>query len=404
MKKNIQNNGGLWTKNFIIINVINLLIFFSFQMLLPTLPIYVKKLGGTNSVIGLVTGIFVVSSVIIRPISGLLLDKLGRKKVFLVGLFVFIVSVFSYSLLPFISVILIIRFIHGFGWGAVSTASSTIASDNIPKERFGEGMGYFSLTSSLAMAIAPVIGLSLISKYSFNVLFYVSTILAVLGFITTFKLKYKKIENKEQSKIKGSLYEKSSITPSIIVFFMAVTYGALTSFLPLYAAEKGIQNIGMFFTVYAAALFISRPFFGKIIDKLGFDYTIIPGLICIIVAMGLLSKASNMHMFLITAFIYGIGFGATQSSLQTMSMAGVPSARLGAANATFLTAFDCGIGLGSIILGLVSSNVGYSEMYLWAATSAVIAFILYFIIGRKRVTIVADEDGESHLNLSEKII
>lgn len=383
MEKNVKNNGGLWTKNFIIINAINLLIFFSFQMLLPTLPIYVKKLGGTNSVIGLVTGIFVVSSVIIRPISGLLLDKLGRKKVFLVGLLVFILSVFSYSLLPFISVILIIRFIHGFGWGAVSTASSTIASDNIPKERFGEGMGYFSLTSSLAMAIAPVIGLSLISKYSFNVLFYVSTILAVLGFITTFKLKYKKIENKEQSKIKGSLYEKSSIYPSIIIFFVTVTYGALTSFLPLYAAEKGIQNIGMFFTVYAAALFISRPLFGKVIDKLGFDYTIIPGLICIIVAMGLLSKASNMHMFLITAFIYGIGFGATQSSLQTMSIAGVPSERLGAANATFLTAFDCGIGLGSIILGVVSSNVGYSEMYLWAATSAVIAFILYFVIGRK---------------------
>lgn len=383
MKKNVQNNGGLWTKNFIIINVINLLIFFSFQMLLPTLPIYVKKLGGTNSVIGLVTGIFVVSSVIIRPISGLLLDKLGRKKVFLVGLLVFILSVFSYSLLPFISVILIIRFVHGFGWGAVSTASSTIASDNIPKERFGEGMGYFSLTSSLAMAIAPVIGLSLISKYSFNVLFYVSTILAVLGLITTFKLKYKKIENKEQSKIKGSLYEKSSIYPSIIIFFVTVTYGALTSFLPLYAAEKGIQNIGMFFTVYAAALFISRPLFGKVIDKLGFDYTIIPGLICIIVAMVLLSNASNMHMFLITAFIYGIGFGATQSSLQTMSIAGVPSERLGAANATFLTAFDCGIGLGSIILGVVSSNIGYAEMYLWAGAAAVIAFILYFAIGRK---------------------
>lgn len=383
MEKNVQNNGGLWTKNFIIINVINLLIFFSFQMLLPTLPIYVKKLGGTNSVIGLVTGIFVVSSVIIRPISGLLLDKLGRKKVFLVGLLVFILSVFSYSLLPFISVILIIRFIHGFGWGAVSTASSTIASDNIPKERFGEGMGYFSLTSSLAMAIAPVIGLSLISKYSFNVLFYVSTILAVLGLITTFKLKYKKIENKEQSKIKGSLYEKSSIYPSIIIFFVTVTYGALTSFLPLYAAEKGIQNIGMFFTVYAAALFISRPLFGKVIDKLGFDYTIIPGLICIIVAMVLLSNASNMHMFLITAFIYGIGFGATQSSLQTMSIAGVPSERLGAANATFLTAFDCGIGLGSIILGVVSSNIGYAEMYLWAGAAAVIAFILYFAIGRK---------------------
>lgn len=384
MEKITQTDKGLWTKNFIIINVINLLIFFGFQMLLPTLPIYAKKLGGTNSIIGLVTGAFVVSSVIIRPISGLLLDKLGRQKVFLVGSFIFIVSVFSYSFVPFISAILIIRFIHGFGWGAVSTASNTIASDNIPKNRFGEGMGYFSLTSSLAMAVAPTIGLFVMSKYNFQVLFSISTILAVLSVIVAFKLDYKKIDNKEQTKIKASLYEKLSITPSIIVFFVTITYGALTSFLPLYAAQKGIENIGIFFTVYAISLFISRPVFGKIIDKSGFDYAIIPGLIFIIISMALLSQSSNITMFLITAFIYGIGFGATQSSLQTMAVTGVSPSRLGAANATFFTAFDCGVGLGAVILGIISSNVGYAEMYLWASGSAIIAFILYFIIGRQR--------------------
>lgn len=379
-----QNKETLWTKNFMIINMINLFIFFSFQMLLPTLPIYIKELGGSNSVIGLVTGIFVVSSVIIRPISGLLLDKLGRQKVFVIGLIIFILSVLSYSIFSVISVILFIRFIHGFGWGAVSTGSSTIATDNIPKKRFGEGMGYFSLTSSLAMALAPVIGLSLVANYGTNMLFYVSTILAILAFIAAFKLKYKDTATQDTSKVKGALYEKSSLKPSLIVFFFSITYGALTSFLPLYAAEQGIANIGIFFTVYAAALFITRPLFGKIIDTLGFDYAIIPGLILVVIAMGLLSVASSLPVFLITALIYGIGFGATQSSLQTMAMAGVPSNRLGAANATFLTAFDSGIGLGSIILGVVSSSIGYSQMYLWAAISAMIAFLLYFLIGRKK--------------------
>ena len=354
-------------------------------MLLPTLPIYVKELGGNNSIIGLVTGIFVVSSVIIRPISGLLLDKLGRQKVFVVRLIIFILSVFSYSIFSVIGVILFIRFIHGFGWGAVSTGSSTIASDNIPQKRFGEGMGYFSLTSSLAMALAPVISLSLISRYGSDTLFYVSALLAAFGFTVTFKLKYKDTTPTEGShQKKGSLYEKSSINPSIIIFFVSITYGALTSFLPLYADKQGIVNIGMFFTVYAIALFITRPFFGKIIDTLGFDFAIIPGLILVVIAMGLLSIASSLNIFLITAFIYGVGFGATQSSLQTMAMAGVPSSRLGAANATFLTAFDSGIGLGSIVLGVVSSSIGYSQMYLWAAASAMIAFAIYFMIGRKK--------------------
>ncbi|AFS78289.1 major facilitator transporter [Gottschalkia acidurici 9a] len=380
----MENNKGLWTKNFIIINIINLLIFFSFQMLLPTLPLYAEKLGGTNSIIGLVTGLFVTSAVVIRPFSGLLLDKLGRKKIFLIGLLLFILSVFSYSLFPILIIILMIRFIHGFGWGITSTASSTIASDNIPKDRFGEGMGYFSLTSSLAMALAPAVGLFIISKYKFNVLFYISTALAILALIITSKLEYRDIENKEKVDIKNSLYEKTSVRPSIIIFFVTITYGALTSFLPIYASQNGIENIGIFFTVYATFLFISRPIFGKIIDKLGFDYAVIPGLAFVTIAMVLLSRATNLNMFLITALIYGIGFGATQSSLQTMSIAGVSPARLGAANATFLTAFDCGIGLGSIFLGMISSIIGYSQMYLLAGGFAVLAFILYFIIGRQK--------------------
>lgn len=150
---------------------------------------------------------------------------------FLVGLFIFIISVFSYSIVPFISAIIMIRFIHGFGWGAVSTASNTIASDNIPNDRFGEGMGYFSLTSSLAMAVAPTIGLFVISKYSFQALFLTSTTLAVLGGIIAFKLEYKKIENKEQTKIKASLYEKISINPSIIVFFCNNNLWCINQFL-----------------------------------------------------------------------------------------------------------------------------------------------------------------------------
>ncbi len=101
--------------------------------------------------------------------------------------------------------------------------------------------------------------------------------------------------------------------------------------------------------------------------------------------MVLLSQSSNITMFFITAFIYRIGFGAAQSSLQTMAVTGVSSSRLGAANATFFTAFDCGVGLGAVILGIVSSNIGYGPMYLLASCFAIIAFILYLIIGRKKL-------------------
>lgn len=389
MKVKEQRSAALLTKDFILITIINLLIFFGFQMLMPTFPVYIKKLGGEASIVGLVAGIFTVSSLVARLLSGAALDRIGRRGVFLAGLGVFILAVLSYSWLPTIGLILTFRLIHGLGWGASSTASSTIASDSIPKERFGEGMGYFSLASSLSMAIAPAAGLFVISNYSFNVLFSVSAGLAALGFLLSFALKYRKIKMHEQPKTKAVFFDRSAVRPSIIIFFITVSYGTVVSFLPLYAAQEGIQNIGLFFTVYAIALLISRPVFGRVSDKLGYNFAVIPGLICVLITMVLLSQASIMTMFLTAAFIYGIGFGAVVSSLQAMAVVNTPPNRRGAANATFFTGFDSGIGLGAIIFGAVASAVGYSRMYLWSVVPVVLAFILYFAVATNNTPGVA---------------
>lgn len=388
-----QESVTLLTKDFILITIINLLIFFGFQMLMPTFPVYIKKLGGEDSIVGLVAGIFTVSSLAARLLSGMALDRIGRRGVFLVGLGIFTLAVLSYNWLPTIGLILTFRLIHGLGWGASSTASSTIASDSIPQERFGEGMGYFSLASSLPIAIAPAVGLFIISNYSFNILFFVSAALAALGFLLSLALKYRKIEMHEQPKAKAAFFDKSAIRPSIVIFFITVSYGTVVSFLPLYAAQEGIQNIGLFFTVYALALLISRPVFGRISDRLGYNFAIIPGLICVLITMVLLSQSSIMPMFLITAFIYGIGFGAVVSSLQAMAVVNSTPNRRGAANATFFTGFDSGIGLGAIIFGAVASAVGYSRMYLWAVVPVVLAFILYFAVANNKMPSV-DVDNE----------
>ncbi len=153
----------IWTRNFVGIIIINLLIFFGFQMLLPTLPIYVKSLGGADSILGWVTGIVTISSLIVRPLSGMALDKFGRKGVLLAGIGIIIVLTLAYWLFPFVGIILLIRLLHGVGWGAASTASNTVATDVIPKERFGEAMGFYSLSTSLAMALAPALGLALLT-------------------------------------------------------------------------------------------------------------------------------------------------------------------------------------------------------------------------------------------------
>lgn len=130
-------------------------------------------------------------------------------------------------------------------------------------------------------------------------------------------------------------------------------------------------------------MLVTRPIFGRLVDRLGFNATMYPGLILLAIAMVILSQASTMLIFLFVALLYGIGFGAVQSSLQTLAVIYAPKDRLGAANATFFTGFDGGIGFGSIIAGIVSSALGYNWMYLTFTFFPILAGLLYFLTSGK---------------------
>jgi MFS family permease len=168
-------------------------IFLGFQMLLPVLPVYSAKLGGADTWAGLVVGIFTFSAVIMRPIAGRLLDQKGRKGVFFYGLGVFILCTLAYNWVPSVLLLLVLRFLHGFGWGASGTATSTIASDLIPKQRFAEGMGYFGLTSTLSMAVGPALGLSIMNGYGFNTVFNLSAVTVFIAILIALPIKRKNL-------------------------------------------------------------------------------------------------------------------------------------------------------------------------------------------------------------------
>lgn len=98
--------------------------------------------------------------------------------------------------------------------------------------------------------------------------------------------------------------------------------------------------------------------------------------------MLILSKSNAMGEFLISGFIFGIGFGAVQASLQAMAVIRAPKDRLGAANATFYTGFDGGMGVGSVAGGLLASYIGYGNMFLFISISLLMAGILFFVSNR----------------------
>ncbi len=373
----------IFTHSFIGVTIINFLIFFSFQMIFPTLPLYVHELGGTDSIIGFVMGIFTVTSLVARPFSGLALDKIGRCKVFIFGLFVLCISSFSYYFASVISVIVVIRLVNGIGWGVSGTSNATIAASMLPKKRLAEGIGYFTLSNSLSMAIAPASGLYIADHFGFHKMILLSGILVVIAIVVSFVIKYPSYHPQTTDKHQ-SLYDFQALGPTFLLFCTSATFSSIASFLPLFAAEQGVADIGWFFTVYAVAIFLSRLLTGRIVDQKGYAVALIPGLSSMIIALFLISQSHNLFMFLIPAFLYGLGFGACQMTLQTMVVKKVPSDKLGAANATFFSGMDLGNGLGALTLGTLAEIVGYSKMFMAASATVGVALLIYVFYLRKK--------------------
>ena len=375
---------ALWTKDFLTITLVNFLLFFGFQLLIPTLPLYVKAWGASDAAVGWVTGLFTISALIIRPITGWVLDRYGRRGMFVAGMVLFIFVTVMYPAVSTVALVLILRFIHGFGWGAASTASNTSASDIIPKSRFGEGIGYFSMSGNLSSALAPAVGLSLILSAGFQGVARLSSGLVLLSLLLALHFPFQKIDREARPKDRPVIFEPSSLRAAVLIFFITITYGAINSFIALYARTRGIPNIGIFFTTMAVAMLLFRPLFGRLLDKRGYVPVVLPGLFFTAAALILLYFADTLPHFLGAGAFYGIGFGALHSGLQTMAVVDAPGHRIGAANSTFFIGFDSGIGVGAVLMGMIATHVGYSRMYLMATLSILIALILFYLTGRTR--------------------
>lgn len=372
----------IWTRDFVFVCLANFFVFLGFQMTLPTLPLFLKELGGNDQLVGLIVGIFTFSALLLRPYAGHALESKGRGFVYKTGLVVFVLSIASYSFISSILFLFLLRIVQGMGWGFSTTAGGTIATDIVPPKRRGEGLGYFGLSGNVALALGPTLGLTLVGVISFPQLFLICAACGLVALLFASQIRYKKVEEAEtrSAKLKFDIFEKTAIKPSVLLFFITATFGGIATFLPIYAIEKEIPGIELYFLLYAAFLMISRTFAGRIYDKKGHLYVFMPGAFSIFIAMLMLAWLPNTAVLLIAASLYGLGFGSVQPALQAWSVENSPANRRGMANATFFSFFDLGIGLGAILFGQMAFIFGYASIYVASAGSVAMSMIIYIFL------------------------
>ncbi|MED4755653.1 MFS transporter [Brevibacillus choshinensis] len=379
--RSLKEENSLWTKEFVILALSNFMLFVAFQMLIPTLPVYITDKGGDQLAVGLVVSLFTVSALLVRPFTGKALDTMGRRPVLLSGLAIFMLAVFGYYWMASVALVLALRFVHGIGWGIVTTTYGTIVSDIIPAERRGEGMGYFGMFTNLAMAVGPLIGLWVSQSWGYGWLFGVSGGLTVLAMILSRMVEIKAPIGATQPIAggNGGLFEKKALFPALLALLTGVMYGGIVSFITLFGKEVGIENVGLYFLFNAISLMLVRPLSGKLFDRKGPFWVLMPGGVITGIAVLTLSYSTTETGLIAAAILFGIGAGAVQPSLQAWTIQRVDPSRRGAATGTFFSAFDLGIGGGAMILGAIAKQTGFALMYRYSMLVMVLYLVIYIM-------------------------
>lgn len=380
----------LWTRDFLSISVTSFFLFMGFYILLTALPLYVlDDLKGNETQVGLIISVFLIAAVISRPFTGKWIDELGRRKILLTSLLVFAVSSLLYFWADSLPFLLTLRFIHGVGFGMVTTATGAIVAEIVPNERRGEGLGYYAMFMNLAMVIGPFAGLTIIQYASFAWIFALCTVLSTIALLlgVFVRLPKRTESTKAQHPIftLSSLFEKNAVPVAIAAGILAFAYSGILSFISIYAKELGLlEAASFFFVVYAAFILISRPFTGRWFDTYGENKIVYPGILLFAIGLFLLSQANSTFIFLLAGAVIGLGYGTLVPSLQTVAIKKADPSKRGLATSTFFTLFDVGIGLGSYVLGILAVHTGFSMLYFMLVGVVLFGLFVYHMLHGKK--------------------
>ncbi len=374
----IQGN-QLWNKSFIYAFASNFLMMFAFYLLIPTLPFYLNDFFQSDkTTIGIVMSIYIVAAVAIRPFSGYFIDTLDRKKLYIVAYVAFTCLFALYNLATALGWFVFLRILHGFTFGITTTAGNTLAIDVLPSNRRGEGIGYYGLSTNIAMALGPMAGLFLMNFFNFSFIFWFAFIAGTLGLGISFLIHapHHKIVKHEPMSLDRFILVKA-IPSGLNLLLIALSYGLIISFGAVFGKEINVSNTGIFYTLLASGIFIARFSSGKFLNSGKFKPIGIISISLLAISFALLAQTTHAWEYYTLAILIGLGFGMLTPAFQTMTVNMAPHNKRGTANSTFFTSLDLGVGGGMLLGGQISEIWNLNTAFAIVAVANLMGLILF---------------------------
>ena len=373
----------LWNANYLRTWVANFMIFFSFMLLTPLMPSYLSEVfGADKQTIGIVLSGYTLTALMIRSLSGFLVDSFPRRIVLMTSYFLFALCFGGYLMAGSLLLFAIVRTLHGAPFGATTVANSTVAIDVLPSSRRAEGIGYYGLSNNIATAISPTVALLLFDRFqSYDMLFWVALLTSLLGLWSTSQVKMRErdIQRDHRSLSLDRFILIKGWREGIAMICYAFSYGVLATYIAIYGKEElGITGgTGLFFMLLAIGLILSRLVGSRTLRQGKVTQNATVGTAISLFGYLLFAAVHNPWGYYGAALIIGLGNGHMFPAFQTMFINLAENSQRGTANSTLLVSWDIGIGLGTLVGGIVAEHVGYSAAF-WTAWGVNVAGVMIY--------------------------
>jgi len=380
----IYQQPRLWTRGFLNVCIANFLMACSFNLLMPSIPLYItEQLGVPQTQTGIVLASYALAVFFIRPFSGFLVDLYSRKSILLVSFACYVAIFTGYFFATTVLLFVVVRFFHGLAWGGSTVSSSTLAIDVVPSERRAEGIGFYGTFMNVAMAVGPFIAIHIYQTAGFHVLLGYAMGMGILGIAAVTLIQAPPRPRVTREKVS---LDRFFLLPAWPIFLnqllLCFAWGTIGAFVAQYGKRIHIPNAGIFFLFWAGGIILSRIFSGRLVDRGHIHRVNAVAMAIVSAAFLVFATVHNVFAFCLSGLFIGIGFGMLFPALQTLYVNMGRHSQRGTANSTYLVGFDLGLALGMLVGGYISGTWSFEGMFLTSSALCALSIPVYWTVSR----------------------
>ncbi len=380
-----ERKESIWSFPYLALMVVNLFQSMAAFMTNTTLPVYADALGATPSMVGIVVSSFSITALLARPFAGPAFDSFSRKRLLIASQLVICACMFLYGIVGTLEGLVAVRLVHGVGIGCSGPLAMSLVSEFLPESKFASGVSIYALAQSFAQVIGPAAGLYLVDAIGFSASYFLAAACLLVAICGVALIKEPYRERLRYELKLDRMFAPEAVGKGVALMLLATSFSCMGAYVVLYGYSVGVDQMGIFFIVYAVCLLGTRPLFGSLADRFGAPRMLIVGISFFAASYLALACADRLPLFIVAALLGSAGFGCCGPLLQSEALASVPPSRRGAASNTAFTGLDLGMLIGPMIGGAIVERVGlllgsqpeaYSVMWVAMLVPAAAALVV----------------------------